>query len=641
MSALAGIIRLDGEQAAASDMQRMVDALKRYGRDAQKIWQERNAALAHLLFRTTPEDDYDRQPMVTSDHVFCFTGRLDNRDALLRQLAISRQPTLSDSALARAAFQRWNAASFARLVGDFSLAIWQPQAQRLYLCRSLSGECPLYWSRQARYLAFASMPKGLFALPDFPRQVNEERLAEFLVRLPATGDRTFFRDIQRVEPGHYVVWERQQLRSVCFHRYDPENRIELPTDADYAEAFREKFEEAVRCRLRSNGGIASMLSSGFDSGTVTAVAARQLGERPLLSFTSVPRAEYTGVAPLGTHTNEWAGAAELAARYPNITHLPIAASGNLLDGLDGITLDADHPFRNLANLGWWDGLAAEAAARGARVVLTGAMGNACLSWNGQALLPGLLAQGRWLRWANEVRAMHRQGRSWSGLLFRSLDPFLPNPLTAAIHRWKSPYSIVDMMDTNPIHPQWVQQFGLDKRLAIAQQDMLVERGMTDSRAMRCENLLRHDGGSNRMATLARHGIELRDPTGDSRFMEFCLAIPETQFMRRGQDRFILRQVYGDALGPGTLTARTRGMQGADWQVRMSCAQLQIQQRLRAMQQSPLACRALDLDTLVAMLENGLPAEEGADWSRERWAAFGKLSLALVVGAFMEYAEGGA
>jgi len=638
MSALAGIIRLDGEQVAESEIQRMVDALTMYGRDAQKIWRERNAALAHLLFRTTPEDDYDQQPMVTSDHVFCFTGRLDNREALMRQLAMARQPILPDSALARAAFQQWGTESFAKLAGDFSLAIWQPQAKRLVLCRSLSGKCPLFWSRQPHYLAFSSMPKGLFALPDFPRRVDEERLAEFLVRLPAEGDRTFFRDIQRVEPGHYVVWERQQMRSVCFHRFDPENRIELPTDADYAEAFREKFEEAVRCRLRSNGGIASMLSSGFDSGTVTAVAARQLGERPLLSFTSVPRAEYTGVAPLGTHTNEWAGAAELAARYPNITHLPIAASDNLLDGLDEVTRAADHPFRNLANLGWWDGLAAEAAARGARVVLTGAMGNACLSWNGQALLPGLLAQGRLLRWASEVRAMRQLGQSWRGLLFRSLDPFLPNPLTAAIHRWKNPYTIADVMDTNPIHPQWVQQFGLDKRLATAQQDMLVERGMIDSRAARCENLIRHDGGSNHMAVLARHGIEMRDPTGDSRFMEFCLAIPETQFMRRGQNRFILRSVYGDALAPSTLTARTRGMQGADWQVRLNNAP--VQQRLQTMQQSPLARRALDLDTLVALLENGLPTEEEEDWSKARWEMYSKVPLALITGAFMEYVEGG-
>jgi asparagine synthase (glutamine-hydrolysing) len=53
--------------------------------------------------------------------------------------------------------------------------------------------------------AFASMPKGLHALPEIPYAPDEERIAEFLALMPEYGSKSFFQGIELVEPGQIVT----------------------------------------------------------------------------------------------------------------------------------------------------------------------------------------------------------------------------------------------------------------------------------------------------------------------------------------------------------------------------------------------------------------------------------------------------
>ena len=63
----------------------------------------------------------------------------------------------------------------------------------------------------------------------------------------------------------------------------------LSSDEEYAEAFRDLFVEAVRCRLRSAYPVATTLSGGLDSSSVTCVARDLLsgGEREPLRTLSM------------------------------------------------------------------------------------------------------------------------------------------------------------------------------------------------------------------------------------------------------------------------------------------------------------------------------------------------------------------
>ena len=637
MSAIAGIVRLDGKRADQADLRRMMSALEMYGKDAQHSWQLENAAMARLLYRTTPEDEYDCQPLAANSLTLTFTGRIDNRDELAKALDITadRARLMADSDFAFAAFAKWREQSFSRLLGEFAIAIWDSQESKLYLCRDLSAGRPLYWHMNSKLIAFASMPKGLFALPEVPRQIDEARLADLMTSLPLLGQQSLFLNIQRVEPGHFVVLAQDMTHSVCFRKYDPAKRITFSCDDDYVEAYKERFEEAVRCRLRGNGGIASQLSSGFDSSTVTAVAATMLGERTLTSFTAVPREGFNEPTPKGKHADEWPGASALAARHANITHIPVRVKGAFLEKLDFHIASVERPIGSICNARWWRNILEEASSHEARILLCGVMGNMGLSWEGSSLLPELISQGRFVRWTQEASALRLAGKmGWKGILSNSFGHFIPQAIWNSLD--KRGAALISLSSFSPINPKLLKSASIEERARDMGYDLSF-RSSADSQVERCNVLRSIDVGDARMAALAMSGVEMRDPTADVRFMEYCLAIPEEQYMRMGKSRFLLKRAYGMKLPEKIMDAKTRGIQAADWHESATASLTEIKGLLDRLSNSLTAARCLDLDALNHLVEN---------WPKDGWQQPDINSLyrmkvlrGLSVGAFILYAEG--
>ncbi|BBI65041.1 hypothetical protein HSBAA_63470 [Vreelandella sulfidaeris] len=146
MSAIAGLIHLDASTVDRDTLQRMQTLLTPYGRDAQHSWHLQNVGLTRTLLRTTPEDSLDQQPLWrgTEKLALVFDGRIDNRDELCEKLGIGTEQAalMADSELVYQACLRWETATPKHLLGDFAIACWQPQRQRLWLARDPLGMRP-------------------------------------------------------------------------------------------------------------------------------------------------------------------------------------------------------------------------------------------------------------------------------------------------------------------------------------------------------------------------------------------------------------------------------------------------------------------------------------------------------------------
>ena len=80
MSGIAAILNLDGSAVSRSEVERMARALKPYGPDRQKTLMRGNAAFVFCLHELTPEDRFERQPLLLANRfVILFDGRIDNR----------------------------------------------------------------------------------------------------------------------------------------------------------------------------------------------------------------------------------------------------------------------------------------------------------------------------------------------------------------------------------------------------------------------------------------------------------------------------------------------------------------------------------------------------------------------------------
>jgi asparagine synthase (glutamine-hydrolysing) len=644
MSAIAGIIQFNQKSVDREVLKRMQAQLLPYGRDAQHQWQRGIAGCVRTLLRTTPEDSFDHQPLVhvESGVVLLFDGRLDNRKELADKLRLdpTKLKLMADSDVALHACLKWDIQAVEYLLGDFAIACWNQKQQKLWLARDPLGHRPLFWYKNTDFFSFATMPKALFSIPGVPRAICEESLANYLALLPQTDSKSQYKDIYRVKPGEILILKNSHITTQKYHEFDSKYELKLNSDDEYLEAFQEHLDQAIACRLRSSGAIASHLSSGFDSSTVTALAASRLQQqnKSLLAYTAVPREGFNGPVPKGKHADESIGASALAKRFDNIEHVLIRSTGHSsVDILDQLTETRDRSPLNGCNITWLDAIQKDAQNRKIKVLLTGQKGNMSISYTGEHYLPSLFGKRHWKTWWNEARAYKEAllGRSWRRILGLSVGPYLP-PMTWLFLNALRGSERRKLTDYTAIHPDFLKKMGGEKALARKAGWDTSYRPWANGKQMRIAVINRMDQGNNFVASNA-YGLEVRDPTGDLRLLEFCLSVPESQYLRNGQTRWLLHRLMNNILPPEILFPKTKGLQAADWYEGIEKDLPRIRDNLAQMIEHGGVGKYLDLDTLQQSLE---------DWPEDGWnkpeviqAYRLKLLRGMSVGSFIRYVEG--
>lgn len=615
MSALGGIWNFDAKPGAGDACRRILEAQRVYGPHGTGQWDGGSVAMGRALFEILPEDRYDRQPLTGGDGRFVLIAdvRLDNRDELGRELGIdpAEARTLPDAAFILRAWERWGEALFGRLYGDYAFALWDAGAQRLMLARDPLGGRSLHYHQGKDFLAFASMPRGLHALPDIPDAPDEVRIAEMLALLPEAGPRSFYDQISRVELGQFVVVTRDGIST--HSHWNPTRETIAPWHGgDPAEALREHLDRAVAARLRGAGEqVAAHLSAGYDSAAVASTAARLLaveGGR-VVAFTSVPRRGFDGPDPAGRIGNEGPLAAATAALYPNMEHVLVPSDGgSVIDDFDRDHALLGRPIFNPSNQRWNNAINAEARSRGIEVMLTGSVGNMTLSYAGWQLLPELVMQGRFLRLLREMRAVARAGHGrWRGLAVRALGPWAPD-WAWSITRRLGRGGAQALADYSAINPDRAHELGLDD-LARGRSLDLTYRPRKEAFESRIWALQRHDLGNYQKWAIGGWGIDTRDPTSDRRLAEFCLSLPTEAFLANGIPRALARRALADRLPAAVLDERRKGYQAADWHEGLTAARPGLLEEIARLEQIPDAARALDLPRMRALIE---------DWPADGW-----------------------
>jgi asparagine synthase (glutamine-hydrolysing) len=607
MTALAGLWRFDRRPDAADGCARMLRAQEPYGPDHGAQWSGDDIALGRRLMRTLPEDVFDRQPLVGGQgrYVLVADVRLDNRGELAEELQISAPQArdLCDAAILLTVIERWGEACVEHIVGDYAFAFWDVLNRKLFLARDPTGQRPLHYHRGDKFFAFASMPKGLHALPDVPYAPDEERVAEFLALMPETGTQSFFRGIERVEPGHVTVVTAASLKAR--RHWQPRNSpLKLSGPAEYAEALRQRLDEAVRCRLRSTGNLGVFLSGGLDSGAVAATAARLLvpSGRKILAFTGVPRVGYDGPAPRNRIVDEGRLAAATAALYSNIEHILVPNKGRSpLADLDRFFNLLDRPMLNICGTAWAHSFNHAVNGRNIKVCLNGNLGNMGLSYNGLELLPELFRTGRWLRLWKEANALVSAGKMrWRGILANTLGPWCPPNLWVQINKLATGHAY-EVQDYAAINQTRLVELDLPARAKAKNLD-LVYRPWKSGIAMRTWAIQRVDSGNYNKATLGGWQVDTRDPTADVRLLEFCLSVPTEQFLRDGKQRALALNALADRLPRVVLDEPRRGLIGADWHEDLTAARQDVVTEIDRLEASSSASKAVNLARLRQLTE---------------------------------------
>lgn len=590
MSGIFGLLKFNQNPIDREQLVKMRNGMAYWGRDRQGIVTAGEAGFGQLTTFNTPESHFQQLPFKGENgQLFTASGRIDNRKRLCDRFDIPypERPVTPDTTLIWKAYQAWGKQAPDHLLGDWAFAVWHPQEKTLFLARDQHGNTALYYTYNQNRFAFASSHKALLAL-GIPQRLNESYLSQLLITWVAYhGSETLFREIKRLPPAHAMTVTPDTVKCQRYWYLEERPALNLPTFEAYAEGFLEVYTEAVRCRLRSKRPIGSTLSGGLDSGSVTALAAKELQDKNkrVTAFTSIPLFSTDQTVGKNRFGDETAFATATAQAFHNIDHHFIdAADISPLKGIKTMHAIRGEPGHAGGNYYWLVALFEEAQRQGVRVLLTGQGGNGTISWSGAPALHSKLNQLRVDGWKETLKAT------------------LPAPL---IRTYQLSRQEKISWGNSAIHPAFAQRIDLKRHWIQAEsRDRNVPYRWRTPLDQRLAILLpgRSIGGAIWAEIGAYYGIEVRDPTLDKRVMEYCLSVPDRFFIGPDQqDRWLIREAMNGILPDPVRLNQQRGRQSADIVARVRQTESEIENALHLLKGS-LAANYLDLAKMEAVFE---------------------------------------
>jgi asparagine synthase (glutamine-hydrolysing) len=287
MCGLAGFINLNGEgfPYGRQHLAAMNALIAHRGPDGEGFWLSSNhgVGLTHRRLAIIDISEAAAQPMHGQNGtVVTYNGEIYNYRELRSQLLYKWQfRTASDTECILACYEAYRDDFISHLRGMFSFALWDEKERRLIAARDRFGIKPFYYAVVNDVLYFASEVKAL--LPFLPGiDTDSDALAEYLTFQYTIGEKTLFRNVFQLPPGHCLLVEKGRIE---IRRYwDVRFEIDWMHSAAYFEhRLRELLNESILLHLRADVPIGSYISGGIDS-SLMAILAAKVDTRNRLAF---------------------------------------------------------------------------------------------------------------------------------------------------------------------------------------------------------------------------------------------------------------------------------------------------------------------------------------------------------------------
>lgn len=564
-----------------------------------------------------------------------FNGHIDNRRALRDAL---RLPELNDSALYAAALTQWGDATDLHVVGQYCCASITPDGQSVRLARSPLRAPPLHIWRDNAQLIVASVPRVIFATGAVQMAIDEQKIADSLLLNLEEEERSWFEEVTRLPIGTRAIIDREQLR--LDHYYDPLSlpKITFASDEEYVEAANDLLEEGTRLALQDFARPAISLSGGLDSQAVAAQAVKVIGPHGILrGFTSVPQAGWHEDSSQPRFGNEKPYVEALVAMYPQIMAEWIDAPELSFDHkLNEVFLLAGVPPLATSNLHWLHEVSSRAKASGCDVLLTADLGNLTFSASYPGYHLDLFKSGQWLRLIRELHAIRRTGKSLAYEFGARVGlPMLPRWAWDQVMKRLRPGLFSPYDSWSPINPDWAKEMHVAERAGKFGWDLSF-RPQKNLRS-KIAGIGGGDEGDVEQAFEQLYDLPRRDPTSYRPLAEFCFGIPDDQYIRNGETRWLARRMLKGVVPEMVRTETRRGRQGADWAMRLERQKQQLTTEVRQLSANPDMARRLNLQSLQSVLERWQPGHPMSDADEERLEL--AVTRGLVTARYIRYVEG--
>lgn len=508
--------------------------------------------MAHARLSILDISAAGHQPMSTPDerHWICYNGEFYNspecREKLKQAGVVFRSQ--SDTEVLMACCAKDGVETTVRHVnGMFAFSFYNHAEGVLILARDRAGQKPLYYMQlgDGSLLYASEIPALLTSGLVNPDAIDEQALDHFWTVGYTMGERTAFRNIRRLPPGHTLKWTRD---GVVFSRYwslrfEPDEQAGRSID-DFADELEHLLQDAVRLRLLSDVPVGVCLSGGVDSALIALMMSRLRRDIPA----------YTIAFDDSTH-DESAYAAALA-RHLGLPHEVLTVNANRTASFATIARWFGEPFGDFSAIPMW--FLSELIRRRVTVALTGD--------GGDELFGGYDHYGQWFQacpaprgvsdfrlqgvagggtpssrkppdegvggsiWQSSLRALFRNFALRVLGVSRSF-PLMQRHVNGRLRRRIHGPGMAGARHSETLRErrQWMR--GARQDALAAMQDCDFHTYMTDDVLMKVDRM-----------SMA-HGLECRSPFMDYRVMEFAAKLPaRVKLGPDGTGKLLLRHI---------------------------------------------------------------------------------------------------
>ena len=336
MCGVAGILNLNNRQV--TNLEHSLSTLNRLqkhrGPDGEGVWLHENehVGLAHVRLSII-DLETGQQPMLSnSKNAITYNGEIYNFEELKKEIGESNFSTNSDTEVILKAYERWGVDCISKFRGMFAFALWEESKSKLFCARDRFGIKPFYYTIVDDIFYCASEIKAL--LP-FVKEIDTDKdsLNDYLTFQFTLGEKTLFKGIKQLEPGHLLTIENSQI-SVKKYWEVYYNLDFSHTEQYFIEQTRELMGDSIRLHLRSDVPVGAYVSGGRDSSIVAALAS-QIETSEFQAF--------TGKFSYGEGYDESMYARDLSQQYSFNLHELDIKSTDFVSSIHKIIYHLDQP----------------------------------------------------------------------------------------------------------------------------------------------------------------------------------------------------------------------------------------------------------------------------------------------------------
>lgn len=286
MCGIVGFVNKNDDAADREILEKMNRAIAHRGPDDDGFYINENVGLAMRRLAIIDLAG-GHQPIHNADKTkwIVFNGEIYNYQELRADLDKRGHQfyTNSDTEAIVHLYDEYRERCLQHLRGMFAIAIWDEREKSLFLARDRVGKKPILYSHQANGdLIFGSEFQALLQHPAISRDVDHEAIDAYLSYLCVPAPMTAFKQIRKLEPGHWLKWKDGQIETQRYWLPDFSKKIEISEEDAIVETTR-ILRESTRLRMISEVPLGAFLSGGVDSSTVVALMAQE-SEKPVKTF---------------------------------------------------------------------------------------------------------------------------------------------------------------------------------------------------------------------------------------------------------------------------------------------------------------------------------------------------------------------